>query len=233
MEETYKLSPKIKLLWSVEYIIGIIVLWIILSAVYYFFFFNINFLLLSPDLPILSYIFILLILIIFIGLPAYIWIDMAYRNFSYTIGENEVLIRTGVLHKRRIDIPYAAIENVSIEKPLYQRFFGLGTLNLDTAGGNEKEGIIPGIEDTDLVMGEILKRVAEVQGKGKTIESNKGEETIHVLKDILTELKDIKDNLKQNNVEKAKKSANMMDIEEFEDIFKKRASKTISKNKKR
>ncbi len=229
MEETYRLSPKVKLLWSVEYIIGILVLWIILSAVYYFFFFNISFLLLSPDLPILSYIFILLSLIIVIGGPSYFWVNLAYKNFSYTLGDTEVLIRTGVLHKRRVDIPYKSIENVSIERPLYQRVFGLGTIILDTAGGDEKEGVIPGIDDTEGVMKEILDRMSET--KSDNSKNSEKTDNTHILKDILTELKDIKNTLKESNAEKIKRSANLIDSEEFEKILKEQNKK--SKKKKR
>lgn len=233
MEETYRLSPKIKLLWSVEYIIGILVLWIILSAVYYFFFFHINFFLISPSVPILSYLFILFILILFLGVPAYLWIDTAYKNFSYTLGDNEVLIRTGVLHKKRVDIPYASIENVSIEKPLYQRIFGLGTLNLDTAGGDEKEGIIPGIEDTEGVMEKILNKMSGIKDKTKSLENRSADENTPLLKDILTELKDINKVLKQNYAEQNRSPTNLMDIKEFEEILKNQAGKKTTKKTKR
>ncbi len=233
MAETYRLSPKVKLIWSMEYIIGIIVLWIILSIVYSVFFPGLTFLLISPGFPILSYFFILLILIVIIGIPAYTWVEIGYRNFSYTLDENEVLIRTGVLHKRRVDIPYASIENVSVEKPLYERFFGLGTVVLDTAGGDAKEGVIPGVADTEMLMGEILKRMANAKGKGKKQDSKIAEDTIHVLKDILTELKDIKDTFKQTTAEQTKKSVNLMDIEEFEQIFKEQVSKSKKVKKKK
>ena len=166
MEEMYRLSPKIKLMWLLQYILAILILWVILMAVYTAFFSDIHFLIFTPELPIfVGYFIILLILIIVLGAPAYLWADVAYRNFTYALGENGVLIRMGVLHKRRIDLPYSSIENVSVERPLSERIFGLGTIVLDTAGGDEKEGVIPGIADTETVMNQILERIHKAKGK--------------------------------------------------------------------
>ncbi|MFA5381706.1 MAG: PH domain-containing protein [Candidatus Micrarchaeia archaeon] len=232
-EETYRLSPKIKILWAMEYIIGIFVLWIILSVIYSVFFPDLKFLLLIPELPVVSYLFILFVLILFIGIPAYVWVKILYKNFTYTMGENEVLIRTGIIHKKRIDIPYTSIENVSVEKHLYERIFGLGTVVIDTAGGDSKEGLIPGVADTESVIKELLNRMKIAKGNSEKKDPKGNEETLPILKDILTELKSIKDALKQKKSEKNKKVNNLMDIKEFEKILAEQASKKKTKNSKK
>ena len=65
-----------------------------------------------------------------------------YWFFRYSLDDSRVLISSGVLFKRRIDIPCSHIQDIRIEKPFYFKPLGLVSASIDTAGSNEKEAVL-------------------------------------------------------------------------------------------
>ena len=223
--ETYRLSPKVKLLWFAPYIGGIIILWLILSAVYLTVLSDKSVLWLKPELPkYLGVISLLLVILIIVGLPGYLWVNAYYKSFTYTLTDTEIVIKNGIFKINRITIPYDSIENTAVRRDFVAQLLGIGTVVIDTAGGDEKEGIIPGVTDPDQVVEDIVVRIKEVRGSG---EMRQRETMNELLRDIKNELVDIKKLVLENIERLSKKKRRKKKDESFEDIM----NKTLAKRK--
>ncbi len=96
---------------------------------------------------------------------------LIYHGYKFSLGEDALKIKKGVLNKEETAIPYRQIQNVDLERDLSFQMLGLSRIVILTAGEDEKksgddesEGILPAL-DKDLaewLQAELLKR-ANVQ----------------------------------------------------------------------
>ena len=63
-----------------------------------------------------------------------------YRSLSYEIQDDEVIVRAGVLTKSVKHVPYRTVTNLTIKRDILDRWLGLGTLNIQTAGMSGQTG---------------------------------------------------------------------------------------------
>jgi len=77
---------------------------------------------------------------------------LKYTNYRFTLGENALQIKRGILRKEEIAIPYRQIQNVDINRGIFDRLIGISRLVILTAGEEdrkergESEGVLPAIE---------------------------------------------------------------------------------------
>jgi len=64
---------------------------------------------------------------------------LGWWTFTYTIGEEEVLIQHGLVQRSRRSIPRGRIQDVSIERSPFARIFGLALVRIETGGGKAEE----------------------------------------------------------------------------------------------
>ena len=62
-----------------------------------------------------------------------------YVTLRYELGPDELVIREGLVFKKVRHVPYARIQNVDTVQGPVQRWFGVTTVRLETAGGSEPE----------------------------------------------------------------------------------------------
>ena len=62
-----------------------------------------------------------------------------YRRFGYELTADTFDIASGVISRRRREIPLRRIQNVDIERNVIQRILGVAELRLETAGGGQTE----------------------------------------------------------------------------------------------
>lgn len=74
---------------------------------------------------------------------------VSFWFYHYRIHHRHVEIRSGVLKRRNINLPFWRIQNVKIERPFYYRFTRYAVLVLDTAGSAEEEAKIVAITCAD------------------------------------------------------------------------------------
>jgi uncharacterized membrane protein YdbT with pleckstrin-like domain len=95
---------------------------------------------------------------------------LIYSNYKFSLGEDSLKIKRGVLNKEEVAMPYRQIQDVDIKRDLSFQMLGLSRIVILTAGQDGKtgdddsEGILPAI-DKDLaewLQAELLKR-ANVQ----------------------------------------------------------------------
>jgi len=100
------------------------------------------------------------------------------RNFTYTISEDHIIIRHGVLTKIVATIPYSRIQNINIVTGVFDRMFKTFTVKIETAGSSaaaasaqrglvRPEGYIPGLKDPYI----IEKKIKEMMTKYSLVPS--------------------------------------------------------------
>ena len=178
--------------WAVMFIIGTPV-WIILPV-------------LVGENIILFGSFLLIWLIVMI--PIAFWIPAAFKALEYTIDSDGVKMKGGVVWKKHVTVPYSKITNVDITRGPLQRYYNIGTIHIQTAGAGGKQGEkaelkLSGIRELDKVREVIIENMRDLnypagdRNKSKT-ETPSGTDII--FKDILSELKGIKDILKSRDI---------------------------------
>ncbi|NEN22214.1 PH domain-containing protein [Cryomorpha ignava] len=69
-----------------------------------------------------------------------------YRNFTFHVSDNELIIHKGVFFKERTVIGVDRIQSIQVTENLVQRVLGLVALKVDTAGSKGNELEIPALE---------------------------------------------------------------------------------------
>jgi putative membrane protein len=65
-----------------------------------------------------------------------------YYFYQYRLQNDSVEIRSGVLAKKNINLPFSKIQNVKLEQPFYYRMTQFVCMELDTAGSSQQEAKI-------------------------------------------------------------------------------------------
>lgn len=134
-----------------------------------------------------------------------IWIPAAFKALEYTIDDDGVKMKGGVVWKKYVTVPYSKITNVDITRGPLQRLYNIGTIHVQTAGaagqqGEKAELKLAGIRDLEKVREVIIENIKDLNYPGSSKmkkELLSGGETVS--KDILNELRDIKNILKEKN----------------------------------
>jgi uncharacterized membrane protein YdbT with pleckstrin-like domain len=64
-----------------------------------------------------------------------------YHSLSYEIHDDEVIVRVGIITHSVKHVPYRTVTNITVKRDILDRwFFGLGTLNIQTAGMSGQSG---------------------------------------------------------------------------------------------
>jgi len=74
---------------------------------------------------------------------------LSYISCVFTLGENAISIKRGILNKKDISIPYRQIQDISIEQSFSNKMMGVSKLVILTAGNdnNDTEGEAEGSFD--------------------------------------------------------------------------------------
>lgn len=73
--------------------------------------------------------------------PGLLLITPYYRSLQYEIQDDEVIVRVGIITKSIKHVPYRTVTNIAVKRGPFDRLFGLGTLNIQTAGMSGSSGV--------------------------------------------------------------------------------------------
>ena len=88
---------------------------------------------------------------------------LAYRIKAYALREKDIIYRKGVIIRSVTTIPFNRVQHCEIKQGPIERYFGLKTLALFTAGGQASDLKIPGLmpSDAERLKAYIIKTTAE------------------------------------------------------------------------
>lgn len=91
-----------------------------------------------------------------IGVLIVLWFVIAlayqlvyYQRFEYELTGNTLDIVSGVLSRRRREIPIRRVQNVDISRNVVHRALGIAQLNMETAGGSSTEASLKYVQYTE------------------------------------------------------------------------------------
>lgn len=74
------------------------------------------------------------------------WPELQHRHTSYRVDERGIEIRQGVLWRRAVGVPRSRVQHTDVSQGPLERGFGLGTLQIYTAGTEHARVSLPGLD---------------------------------------------------------------------------------------
>lgn len=115
-------------------------------------------------------IFFIILFLLFAIVAAVEWSKLTYKHYHFVITDKGFQKEYGVIWKRYVTIPYDHIQHVSIHRGVIDRYLGLSTIQIFTAGtasmhggnftGHHAEGEVPGLlhDTAQQLRDEIIER---------------------------------------------------------------------------
>ncbi len=135
-----------------------------------------------------------------IGLNILMWIITApimilwIKNLSYFIEDDKIVIKKGILTKIKQNIPFRMITDFMLERTLYDRWLGIGSIKIQTAGQTQNatgyEGKLAGLINWDELHEKLRSDLTDSRSSTKEI-SKFPKVNENALENILIELKKI------------------------------------------
>ena len=129
-----------------------------------------------------------------------LWIS----NLSYYIDEDRITIHKGILSKIKQNVPYRAITDFQLHRSLYDRFLGIASIKLQTAGQSPTatgfEAKLAGLIDWDDLLEKLRAKVKILYPSSVTAATTQSIANDNgLLEKILEELKGIRNALEKKH----------------------------------
>lgn len=90
-----------------------------------------------------------------------------HRNLEYDVESERIVIRKGILTRIQQNIPLGMITDFRLHRSLYDRWLGIGSIQIQTAGqgaaATSYEGILAGLEDWVGLHDDLRNRIRGVE----------------------------------------------------------------------
>jgi len=115
---------------------------------------------LVPQLAVLAFLGggLELVVLPFVGVVVAVVIGLRYLSwwmFTYTVGPESIVVESGLLQRRRRELPYARIQQIDTRRMLRHRIGGLVAVRIDSAGTGEQAEVV--LDAVDEAEGERLR----------------------------------------------------------------------------
>ena len=90
----------------------------------------------------------------------------SWRRFTYTVGEADIRVESGLLSRSARAVPYERIQDVSLEQKFLPRLLGLTEVRFETGAGGKDEITLRYLSESE---GERLRELVRSQKLGETV----------------------------------------------------------------
>jgi len=132
-------------------------------------------------------------------LPALMLTGPYYRSLAYEIQEDEVIVRVGIWTKSVKHVPYRTMTNLTVKRDILERWLGIGTLNIQTAGMSGTTGVeeklvgLTNVEEVyEIVVTELHRFRGSMAPTAAGVEGEPAVSTTDTLSAILSEVRAIR-----------------------------------------
>ena len=132
-------------------------------------------------------------IIYLIGMRLYV------KSMLFIVHGHEIVVHKGIINKSEKHVPYRTVTNINMKTGPFDRLFGIGTIEIQTAGGKgysldeTAEEKLEGIKVYREVRDYILTQLRQFQAAYGTVITKEEEQPIQPIPDqMLLELKEIK-----------------------------------------
>ncbi len=132
---------------------------------------------------------------------ALVLIPPYYRSIRYTLGEEEIIVHKGILTKTVQTVPYRTVTNISLHRGPLDRWLGLGSISVETAGRSQEQGPeikLSGLADYEGVHQQILTALRRYRARtGAAVGAEQAKEATDevpaLLRQIIAELQALRE----------------------------------------
>jgi len=131
--------------------------------------------------------------------PALILTGPYHRSLAYEVQDDEVIVQAGIWTKSVKHVPYRTVTNLTVKRDILDRWLGIGTLNIQTAGMSGTTGAeerLVGLTDVQEVYEIVVTELRRFRGgMSPTAAEAEGEPAVAstaALSAILTEVRAIR-----------------------------------------
>jgi putative membrane protein len=123
-----------------------------------------------PEPPLLTYFFIMAV----IGNVAFpflmLFFYFRYHTLHYRFDADGVSMGYGILFRRELHLTYARMQDIHLSQNLFERWLGIGSVTVQTAGGGEGgDLVITGVRDFEAIRDYLYARMRGVrEGRAAT-----------------------------------------------------------------
>ena len=127
-------------------------------------------------------------------------IKLWIKNLEYIIQDDRITIHKGILTKTQQNIPYRSVTDFALKRTIYDRFLGIGSINIQTAGQSQSasgyEGSLIGLIDHEKLHSEMKEKLKILHPVSESVTTSEvvQKPDVNVLQQILAELKIIRQN---------------------------------------
>ena len=127
-------------------------------------------------------------------------IKLWIKNLEYIIQDDRITIHKGILTKTQQNIPYRSVTDFALKRTIYDRFLGIGSINIQTAGQSQSasgyEGSLIGLIDYENLHSELKEKLKILHPVSESVTTSEvvQKPDVNVLQQILAELKIIRQN---------------------------------------
>ena len=129
--------------------------------------------------------------------PGLLIIPPYYRSLRYEIHDDEVIVRAGVVTHSVKHVPFRTVTNLKVTQGPFDRLFGIGTLDIQTAGATGETGAeesLVGLPNFQEVYEQVAGAVRRFRGAMEPTQAEEGPVPLdgELLTAILEELQAIR-----------------------------------------
>lgn len=138
-------------------------------------------------------------------LPAMILAGFYFRSLKYEIRNDEVIVHVGIWTKSVKHVPYRTVTNLKVARDIFDRWlFGIGTLNIQTAGMSGTTGAeerLVGLDNVneayDIVATKLRKFRVAMSPTAAGAEDETDRESSSALGELLAEVRAIRQTMEK------------------------------------
>ena len=127
-----------------------------------------------------------------------------YRSLRYEVQDDEVVVHVGIWTKSVKHVPYRTVTNLQVKRDIVDRWLGIGTLNIQTAGMSGQTGAeerLVGLSDVQGVYESVAGELRRFRGGMAPTQADVEVEPTAVpqdgLREILAEVRAIRKSLEE------------------------------------
>jgi uncharacterized protein len=91
-----------------------------------------------------------------------------YETLKYRFDDQGVFMSYGILFRREMQLTYARMQDIHLSQNLLERWLGIGTVTVQTAGSGEGGNLgIVGVKDHEAIRDYLYARMRGVRDEGK------------------------------------------------------------------
>ena len=138
-------------------------------------------------------------------LPAFLAIGPFCDRLRYEIHDDEVIVHVGLITKSIKHVPFRTVTNLQLNRGPFDRMFGIGTLNIQTAGMSGQKGAeeslmgLNNVQEVYAIVAKALRRYRSALAPDQAGEELAPALDGQVLGELLAEVRAIRATLEQQN----------------------------------